>query len=107
MGTIGHFDPGMYGNSRLALKVVDEYHIPIMVLTVNIPDENLDAGEFFVKTWSENEALIPDIMATDLFEDTGRRVPTGRVIAQVWKFKHIEDENTFREGLQPSRGIAG
>jgi hypothetical protein len=43
--------------------------------------------EFCVKTWSENEVLVSPMLATDLFEDTGRRVPSGCVVAPVWRIK--------------------
>jgi hypothetical protein len=43
--------------------------------------------EFCVKTWSENEVLVAPMLATGLFEDTGRRVPSGYVVAPVWRIK--------------------
>ncbi len=43
--------------------------------------------EFTVKTWSENEALVEPMLATHLFEDTGRRIPTGYVQAPVWRLR--------------------
>jgi hypothetical protein len=48
--------------------------------------------EFAVKTWSENEPVLEPMRATHLFEDTGRRIPTGFVVAQVWRIrdpKHV------------------
>lgn len=41
--------------------------------------------EFCVKTWSENEVLVAPMLATGLFEDTGRRVPSGYVASPVWR----------------------
>ena len=58
----------------------------IAVLTVNLPERDLEPGEFFVKTWSENEQIAADCLASGFFVDTGKRVPTGWVEAQVWKF---------------------
>jgi hypothetical protein len=43
--------------------------------------------EFTVKSWSENEELVEPMLATGLFEDTGRRVPSGYVEAPVWRLK--------------------
>jgi len=43
--------------------------------------------EFTVKSWSENEPLIEPMLATGLFEDTGRRCPSGFVEAPVWRVK--------------------
>jgi hypothetical protein len=59
----------------------------ISTLSVNLPDADyeLAPGEFFAKTWSENEDIAKLALASGLFEDTGRRVPTGWVEAQVWK----------------------
>jgi hypothetical protein len=48
--------------------------------------------EFTVKSWSENEPLVEPMLATGLFEDTGRRVPSGYVEAPVWRLrdpKHV------------------
>jgi len=58
------------------------------VLTVNLPDKEhlLGRGEVFVKTWSENAGWVAKVLATGLFEDTGKRVPTGFVEAQIWRF---------------------
>jgi hypothetical protein len=43
--------------------------------------------EFCVKTWHENEALVAPMLASGLFEDTGRRVPTRVVVSPVWRIK--------------------
>lgn len=82
------FKLGQYcDNDRLAIRLVDTIGLPITTLTVNLPDEELSEGEFFVKTWSENEQIAQELLNTDIFLDTGKRVPTGWVEASVWKFK--------------------
>ena len=58
---------------------------PFATLSVNIPEHKLADDEVLVKTWSENERIIEPVLATGLFEDTGRRVPTGYCEAQVWR----------------------
>lgn len=58
---------------------------PWGVLTVNIPGTPLAQDEILVKTWSENEPFRAPALATGLFEDTGRRIPSGFVLAEVWK----------------------
>lgn len=79
---------GFYGNDRVAIQLMDaETEEPIGKLTVNLPEEELAEGEFFVKTWSENKGIAAAALASGLFEDTGRRVATGRVEAQVWRFR--------------------
>jgi len=81
---------GRYTNGRLAICLIEvKSGEPWCDLTVNLPDSELDDGEFFVKTWSENaDTTTALIEQTDLFINTGRIVPTGYVNANVWKFKH-------------------
>jgi len=59
---------------------------PIATLTVYIEGVVLQDGELLVKTWSENERIAQQALESGLFEDTGKRVPTGFVEAQVWRF---------------------
>ncbi len=47
----------------------------------------MEKDGILVKTWSENEAFAKAALATGLFEDTGKRFPTGFVEAQIWKLK--------------------
>ena len=74
-----------YGN-RIALDLRSMDGEPIARLTVNIPEASLEKGEFFVKAWSENERIAEDCLKSGLFWDTGKRVQTGWVEAQVWRF---------------------
>jgi hypothetical protein len=67
---------------------------PIATLSVNIEGSKPGPGEFFAKTWSENERIAAQALASGLFEDTGKRVATGWVQAQVWRFKQ-------RSGVEP------
>lgn len=60
--------------------------VPFFTLTVNIPEIPLEEDEIIVKTWSENEEIANELLRwQDYFEDTGKRVPTGYVQAQIWK----------------------
>ena len=58
-------------------------------LSVNFPfpEVELEEGEFAVKTWSENEEIAEDALASGLFVDTGKRIQSGYVEASVWRFK--------------------
>jgi len=77
-------------NDRVAISLT-QGEMPFGVLTVNLPDEEFEEGEFAVKDWTENEEITPFILAhTDLFEDTGKTVPTGRVEAPIWRLKKEE-----------------
>ena len=75
-----------YRNKRLALHFLqpDEGEA-YGVLTVNIPEASIGPDEILVKTWSENEPFREPALATGLFRDTGRRVPTGCVMAEAWQ----------------------
>jgi len=56
-------------------------------LSVNFPEVELEHNEFAVKTWSENEQIAEDALASGLFVDTGKRIQSGYVEASVWRFK--------------------
>jgi hypothetical protein len=96
MDTIGHiltnFGPAIViattyenGATAVVIKCVDGS--PLCILSVNLGDVKLKDGEFLAKTWSENEDIAKSALDSGLFEDTGRRIPTGWVEAQVWRFK--------------------
>lgn len=77
-----------YTNGRVVIQLVlasdPDYRL---TLTINIAHAELESGEFCVKTWAENEELARAALASGLFEDTGKRVVTGFVDAEVWRFK--------------------
>ena len=76
-----------YTNGRVAVAL-RESGIPFALISINLPKEEFEEGEFPVKNWTENEEITPFVLAhTDLFEDTGKTVPTGRVQAPIWRFK--------------------
>ena len=80
---------GHYGNGRLAITAQTLDGRPWDRLTVNLPDDELEPGEIFVKTWDrDGDVNLPAAaLATGLFVDTGKRVPTGYVEASVWRIK--------------------
>jgi len=45
----------------------------------------VNQDEFNVKVWGENEQFVEKMMATGLFEDTGRYAPTGNVDSPIWR----------------------
>ena len=64
-----------YKNSgKIAVELVDDCGEPITVLSVNVPERShlLHDNEFFAKTWSENEEIAKDALASGIFRDTGR-----------------------------------
>lgn len=75
-------------NKRLAVSVVGADGGPYATLSTNIIDADLpDADCFFVKNWSENADLALAIREANIFEVTGLSVPTGRVVAPVWRLR--------------------
>lgn len=71
-------------NGATAIVLECEDGSQLATLTVNVPEAKVKDGEFLVKTWSENEGIAKAALDSGLFKDTGRRVATGWVEAQVW-----------------------
>ena len=84
---VGRYPAG----GAIAIQLVDddEPMEPIATFSTNLVPYGATVAndEFCVKTWSENEVLVAPMLATGLFEDTGRRVPSGYVVAPVWRIK--------------------
>ena len=78
--------------------------VPIATLSVNLREaaHDLGPGEFFAKTWSENAEVARLALASGLFEDTGRRIPTGYVEAQVWRIVEPNKKDAYDAGLVQS-----
>jgi hypothetical protein len=53
------------------------------VASACLPDFRQAPDEVFVKNWSENEGLLPALIAAGIVEDTGQALPTGFVRANV------------------------
>ncbi len=75
-----------YGNGRVALVLHDDEVGRITALSCNLPDTDLDDGEFVAKDYSENEGMIEDLIAQDVFVDTGKRVDSGHVTMPICRF---------------------
>jgi hypothetical protein len=82
----------MGGGICLQLLTAEANPIPVATLSINLLEDNhlLGQGEFFIKTWDENEEIVHEARESGLFVDTGKRRRFGRTAAEVWKFK----ENT-------------
>jgi hypothetical protein len=92
-----------YSNNRLAIQLIHIVSGQLWAtLTVNLPEDELDDGEFFVKAWSENTDTAQALLEqTGVFVDTFKSVPTGFVEAEVWKFadpKTLDSMNEYRRG---------
>lgn len=84
---IGRYPKGGAIYVQLYTAVDDEPPEPLATLSCNLVPYGavLSDDEFSVKSWSENEPLIDSMLATGLFEDTGRRTPTGFAVAPTWR----------------------
>lgn len=53
-----------YSNNRIALQLVDaeDNDSPIAIATVNLPDEQLNDDEVFIKDYSENEGIYQTLV---------------------------------------------
>lgn len=80
---------GRYANAALAVQLIATDGEPTGVLSLNIPEEaeSLNPGEFFAKTYGENESIAKQAMESGLFEDTGRTVRCGYLVLPVWRIR--------------------
>ena len=90
---------GQYQSNRMAIQLIYlKTGEPWIVLTVNLPENELGVDEFFVKTWSENTETTDALLdQTDLFVDTLQSIPVGFVDASVWKFADPKTFGKMRE----------
>jgi hypothetical protein len=88
---VGRYSSGSPAGGPIAIQLFDDDDPPepLATFSTNLAPYGavLADDEFCVKTWSENEVLVAPMFATGLFEDTGRRIPTGYVVAPVWRIK--------------------
>lgn len=84
---VGRYPAG--GAIAIQLVANDEPTEPLATFSTNLVPYGAQVGsdEFCVKTWSENEVLVAPMLSTGLFEDTGKRVPSGYVVSPVWRVK--------------------
>lgn len=101
------YEANYENNGTKALMFIDEDGDPFFELTTNIDGvENLffSEDEICVKTWSENEPFINQLLATNVFEDTGRRVATGMTEASIWRYT---PENILNPKIQADSALDG
>jgi hypothetical protein len=89
---VGRYPSSSPVAGAIAIQLVDDEDLsePLAMFSTKLVPcgAAVAEDEFCVKTWSENEVLVAPMLATGLFEDTGRRVPSGHVVAPVWRIKH-------------------
>ena len=84
---VGRYPAG--GAIAIQLVADDEQAEPMATFSTNLVPygTQVSCDEFCVKTWSENEVFVAPMLSTGLFEDTGKRVPSGYVVSPVWRIK--------------------
>jgi len=65
---VGHYQHG--GNTAVQLVSADGEET-YATLSVNVPDEAIPSGLFAFKTYSENEGLLPELLAQSRVEVIG------------------------------------
>lgn len=79
---------GEYNSGMKAIEAIDETNQCFGRLTVNVEGVNLEPDEIIVKTYSENEAWVTQVL-TNLskhFIPTGKTVQSGFVTLPIYKF---------------------
>jgi hypothetical protein len=73
-------------NGRTALELIDaEDGFPVMVATVNIPDEHLEPDEIIIKDYAENQGVLEFLHENNIVGPVIRTVHTGFASVQVVK----------------------
>lgn len=78
----------------------DEFSESLATFSVNLKSYGcpLDDDEFNVKNWEENACLVEPMLATGLFEVTGKVFPSGFVVSPVWRLRNPEHVPASRNG---------
>ncbi|WP_140637259.1 hypothetical protein [Methylibium rhizosphaerae] len=76
---------------------------PLGIFSTNLVPYGAQVGdtEFHAKVWSENEPLVAPMLASGLFEDTGRTEASGFVMAPVWRIRNPEHVPPLTRRLRP------
>jgi hypothetical protein len=59
---------GEYGNGRIALQLIDIDDEPQMTASVNLVDAPCPEGHTWIKTWSENEGILQELIRHGIVE---------------------------------------
>lgn len=75
-----------YHNGQAAIQLVDANDgDAICTASVCLPDHAQLPGWVFIKDWSENQGVLDALIAANVIEDTGQRLPSGFVLVAVCK----------------------
>ena len=73
-------------NGRMSVELTSKDGMPYAHLSVNLPNEPLEHGEFFMKDYAENVSLAEAAKKSGLFTPVGRTAQAGYVRVSVWRF---------------------
>lgn len=73
-------------NGRMSVELVAKDGSPYAHLSVNLPNEPLEQGEFFMKDYAENVSLAEAAKKSGLFTPIGRTAQAGYVTVSAWRF---------------------
>lgn len=65
----------------------------ITVLTLNLPDEPLEEGEYHIKDYSGNEWIVSDLITQGFLEPTGAHAEAGFVSVPVCTINPAEENS--------------
>ncbi len=74
-----------YNNNRIAIELIEESGEPYAMLSVNIPDCNIEPDEIIIKDYSENSGIPEQVFKCGLFENTGKFEQN--LNCPIWKLK--------------------
>lgn len=79
-------DFGQYGNGRISMKLIDMSDgCPICTATVNVPEFDVEEDHVLIKTWSENEGIVQELIKANIIERVKVHVNCGHSVAAYCK----------------------
>lgn len=95
-----------YQNGRTALVFNDGVEV-FGVLTVNVPEVPLREGEIIVKTYSENEQWVPQVLKAlpEFFTDTHKRIQQGFATMAIWHYHPPSSQEEEEEHIGLDRNM--
>ena len=65
------------------LRLANTEGIPVATATVNVPELQLPSNFVVIKNYSENEGILPALIAAQIVQPTGQTVPVGHSIVFI------------------------
>lgn len=76
---------GTYASGGLAVRLEDSEGMPLTTLSVRLEGPAPMPPRFWAKTWSENETLAREALASGLFTAVGPTRAAGFAVAELWE----------------------